>query len=182
MIIGFGYQARVGKDTAADYLAKYHAFSRRAFADSLKGACHIIFGLTDSQLHGNMKEVVDRFWGTTPRDILQRVGTECLRNGFDQEVWVKSLEHYLLRKGDKHTDWAISDLRFPNEAEAVRRMGGLVVRIDRDPSLRIPKLPPQTHASETAMDSYERWDYLIDNNGDFNNLYDQLKELVSTLP
>lgn len=181
MIVGFGYQARVGKDTAADYLARYHGFSRRGFADSLKGACHIIFGLNDAQLHGNMKEVMDEFWGTTPRDILQRVGTECLRQGFDQEVWVKSLEHYLRRKSVGPTDWAISDVRFPNEAEAIKRMGGMVVRIDRDPERRIPKLPPQTHVSETSMDTYTGWNEVLDNNGPVGDLYDQLKSMVSNL-
>lgn len=177
MIVGFGYQARVGKDTSAQFLER-HGFSIRGFADALKGACHTIFGLNDEQLHGDLKEVEDPFWGTTPRDILQRVGTEAMRRHFDEAVWVKSLERYIQRRIKSNDRWAIPDVRFPNEAAAIKRMGGFVVRVDRDRSLRTPRIATQGHASETSLEGYDRWDYVINNNGGFQYLHCQLEAML----
>jgi len=162
-VIGFGHQARVGKDTAGRYLLyKIMGTKRRAFGDSIKEACAAIFGFTDAQLHGNMKEVVDPFWGVTPRSMLQRVGTEAIRNEVGKDVWVKSWESYLNNHSHFNRLWVVPDVRFPNEADAVKRAGGIVVRIDRLAKLR-DKVPD--HESERALIHYDDWDYVVNNDG-----------------
>ena len=167
MIIGLGYKARSGKDTVADRLVKRHGFTKRAFADALKEACAVIFQLNHDQLYGDLKGVVDPFWKTTPRDILQRVGTEAMRVGFDANVWVNSWRRYL-KENTSQENWVVPDVRFPNEAEAVKNMGGVVVRVDRDGR---DAIDGQKHASETSMEGYGEWDYVIDNNSNLNDLY-----------
>src|SRR3990167_3895332 len=63
IIIGIGAQARVGKDTIADYLVKEYGFRKTSMASSLKeGIGRGVFGFNDEQLYGNLKEVVDKFW------------------------------------------------------------------------------------------------------------------------
>ena len=79
MILGLGFRARVGKGEVAKRLVEKHGFVEGAFADKLKKACAEIFGLDHSQLYGDNKDKVDPFWRDTPRNILQKVGTECLR-------------------------------------------------------------------------------------------------------
>jgi hypothetical protein len=174
MIIGLGYKARSGKDSVADYLVEHHGYCRRAFADSLKEACRAIFDLSDEQLYGSQKEEVDPFWKTTPRDILQRVGTEAMRVGYDPDIWVMSLKKHI--QSSNKANWVITDVRFPNEAEAIKEMGGIVVRVDRENRDRISS--GYKHPSEISMDKYERWDKALDNNQDLPQLYANVEILL----
>lgn len=172
MIIGLGYRARSGKDVVADYLVNKYGFKKTAFAASLKEACRTIFHLTDRQLYGDLKEVPDEFWGVTPRYILQRVGTECMRDGYDKSIWVRSLERQVTQPGN----WVITDVRFVNEAEAVKRWGGNVFRIDR-PGVGVTG-GIDKHPSEVEMDVYHEWDAIIKNDGTFEKLYKIIDEVV----
>jgi hypothetical protein len=177
-VIGFGHQARVGKDTAGRYLLHKLPNSRhRAFAHSLKEACAAIFGFNDTQLNGNRKEEVDPFWGTTPRDLLQRVATEAIRNEVGMDVWVKSWEKYLKDNSYPHSRlWVVTDVRFPNEAEAVKRAGGILVKVTRPSELR-DKVP--NHVSETALSDYKGWDYTLNNDGlTLDSFYKRLDEFI----
>lgn len=178
MIIGLGYKARSGKDTAAEYLWRHFHFTRTAFADNLKKACMVIFSLTHEQVFGDNKEVEDSRWNDTPRNILQKVGTECLRRGYHQDVWVKSLEMYLKTQSPM-TDWVITDVRFPNEAEAIRNWGGVLVRVDRP---NAPGIATAKHASETSMETWGGgWDFVLDNSNDLPQLYANIEIMMKEL-
>lgn len=144
MIIGLTGKSGSGKDAAASYLVRKHGFQRLAFADALKIAARAIFTLSDAQLWGAEKDIVDPYWGITPGQIMQRLGTECLRQGFADDVWIKAL----MRKVEPGQDYVITDVRFPNEAATVRAWGGKVYRIVRPGhvSARAP------HMSEVALD------------------------------
>lgn len=65
--------------------------------------------------------------------------------------------------------WLITDVRFPNEAQAIKDRGGIVIRVDRDVELR-------DHESETALDNYD-FKYRIDNNGTIEELVNKIKRL-----
>ncbi len=167
MIIGLTGKSGSGKDEVAKRLVQKHGFLRLAFADSLKLAARHIFSLSDAQLWGAEKDLVDPYWGMTPGQIMQRLGTECLRDGFSstpevgEQVWIKSL----FRKIEPAQDYVITDVRFPNEADEVKRWGGRVYRVIRPGhvSARAP------HVSETALDGYEV-DGEICNNGTLGDL------------
>lgn len=155
-IIGLSGRAGVGKDTAAKRLCVRHGFVSRAFAYPLKEAARNIFGFTDAQLNGNLKEVVDEFWGKTPRKVMQLLGTDCVRKIIDDDVWIKSMERAIKNPRDlegtgainQGAGIAITDVRFPNEAHAIRRWGGEVWRIER------PIAAVEAHVSETALDAF----------------------------
>jgi hypothetical protein len=172
MILGLGYKARSGKDTVANYLVKNFGFKRIAFADPLKRGCMEIFGFSEEQVFGELKETVDPYWGFSPRYALQKVGTDCLRNGFDREIWVKAAGKRILAEPD--TNWVITDCRFPNEAEAVHAWGGRLVKVDR------PGVGASTgierHSSEVAMESYDGWWQTIYNHGTLDELYEVVDE------
>lgn len=190
MIIALGYRARSGKDTVADYLVENHGFRKTAFAKKLKEAARVIFGLTDEQLNGCSRETVDLYWRTTPRTILQTLGTECLRYGYAEDVWIRALRREIL--SDPGARWVISDCRFTNEAEAVKAWGGFVVKIDRPnlpPISRLPRtwwqralgMPGSEHPSERAMRRYNGWDQVIYNTGTIDDLYKDVDEVVDCL-
>ncbi len=168
MIIGLGYRARVGKDTVGSYLVNSFGFKSIAFADPLKYACMEIFGFTKEQVYGDLKEVVDSYWGFSPRYALQKVGTDCLRTGFDRDIWVKAAGKRVLARPD--VNWVITDCRFPNEAAAVASWGGIVVRIDR-PGVGATN-GIEGHSSESAMDDYDDWDHALFNGEGLQELYD----------
>jgi hypothetical protein len=126
----------------------------------------------------------------TPRTILQLLGTEAGRKIIHPNIWVNALfadyednkSEWLLEINSK---WIITDCRFPNEAQAVKDRGGIVIRVERDDfvnnyntnerfKVRIHK---NEHPSETALDDYDGFDYVIDNNGSIEDLIEKVKQL-----
>ncbi len=187
-IIGFAYGMSTGKTTAAKYLeGKYqrpstvyqmpgqrdYYFKRDNFAKSLKeGIGKMVFGLTEEQLNDPiLKETIDPYWDMTPRKIMQLAGTEAMRNTFHQDIWVRTLEKRI-KAADVNAMFAIDDVRYVNEAEAIKSWGGIVVHINRDTKKQ------STHISETEMQSYKDFDYTIDNNSTFTYLYGHLDKIV----
>jgi len=213
MIIGVCGLIGAGKDTIADYLVNIHQFRRESFANTLKDAVSSVFGWDRELLEGRTRqsrewrEQVDPWWATrlnmpnlTPRWVLQYWGTEVVRKGFHDDTWIASLENKLRKSED---DVVISDCRFPNEIAAIKRAGGLVVRVHRGPDpdwytfAEIVNRGPERnlewswaktqlekfniHASETAWVGLE-FDAVLDNNGTMDNLYKQVTHLVQDLP
>lgn len=176
IILGTGYRARVGKDTVGDYLEQQKGWRRTCFAASLKEAAKIIFGWTDEHVYGKLKEAIDPFWGFSPREALQKLGTDACRNHIHRDIWVKSVERRI--KSDPEANWIVTDARFPNEVEAIKAWGGFVVRIDREFPDEISTVG---HESEHALDTYKHWDEIISNNGTFQELYLKIEESLEKL-
>lgn len=171
MLIGLGSKARVGKDVSADYMVHQYGYKKLAFADPLKLAVANIFGFDDSQLNGSFKEAIDPYWKISPREVLQKLGTDGCRVLFGEDIWVRAL----VRRLDPKVNTVISDIRFPNEAIAIKQNGGILVNVIRDNS------GPGTthkHISESAMDNFTDWDHVIHNNGSFADLYAQIDKLM----
>jgi hypothetical protein len=197
-----------GKDTVADYLVNFHQFRRESFANSLKDAVSVVFGWDRELLEGRTKEsrdwreTKDEWWTNrlkqdiTPRWVLQYWGTEVVRKGFHDDMWVASLEHRLL---NTKNDIVITDCRFPNEIKAIRTAGGQVVRIRRgaepgwfDDAKSMNKGPGRNmswalsshkieklgiHASETAWVG-QKFDVVLNNDGTIEELYQQIESNI----
>lgn len=175
VVIGLGFRARSGKDTVGKVLCDRHGFRPVSFAAALKRAAREIFGLTEAQTDGDLKQVVDSFWGETPRRLLQVLGTECLREGFRDDVWIKVVERTILMSD--HPRWVVTDVRFPNEASTILYgWGGCLVRVDRDSRASVEK-----HVSETAMESWTAWDAVIDNNQPLDTLPERVDAMIAGL-
>lgn len=106
-------------------------------------------------------------WGMTVRDFLQRLGTDGLRNGLHENTWVNALmADYNCVPADRApngwdcSNWIITDTRFPNEAQAIKDRGGIIIRVDRPGVTAI-----NAHPSETALDNWE-FDHKIWNGSD----------------
>jgi hypothetical protein len=172
MLIGVAGKKRAGKDTAAKFLVQDHGFKAMAFAHPLKDAAKIIFGWGDEHVYGELKEVDDPFWGFSPRWALQHMGTEAMRKNIDDQIWVKATMRKALPMIEKGENVVITDVRFPNEAQAILDAGGQLWRVER------PGLETSDHASETSLDDWDRWDQVIDNDGTISDLYSRVYEAV----
>lgn len=115
------------------------------------------------------------------REFLQKLGTESLRTGLHENVWINALmadyKHDNYAKAGALSDnqaeesgyngypnWIITDVRFPNEAESIKSRGGIIIRVDR-PGLKALN----NHPSEKSMDDY-KFDYRITNSSSLENL------------
>ena len=137
MIIGVVGKKFSGKDTFADYLCQHYSFEKKAFASSLKKVCMAAFHLTEEQLTiPELKEKIDDYWGRSPRELMQFVGTDLFRNHFDKEIWTKNM--YLELKGNRFKNIVVSDVRFENEMQFLIDYGieyGIpvfMIQIERD--------------------------------------------------
>ena len=141
MIVSISGLIGSGKDTVASHLVDEHGFKRMSWASSLKDAVSVVFGWDRTMLDGTSKnsrewrEQVDPWWAArlnkpdlTPRWVLQYWGTDVLRRHFHDDIWVSSLENQLVRTTD---NIVITDTRFQNEIEAVKRVSGITVRVTR---------------------------------------------------
>jgi len=93
---------------------------------------------------------------TNCRSICQWWGTEYRRKQ-NEDYWVEKL---LAKLDDENNLYVIDDVRFPNEANAIKMLGGALVRINRN---NIPCGADLTHLSETALDDYKHYNIIINN-------------------
>jgi hypothetical protein len=122
------------------------------------------------------------------REFLQLLGTDAIRYGLHPNAWVNALmadyiteeKVYDLGGGMKHVSppskWIVTDVRFPNEAKAIKDRGGVIVRIDR-PGIS----PVNAHESETALDNWT-FDFKIANVSDLVSLRQSVEVLLNKLP
>jgi len=170
-IIAFAGRKQSGKTSACEYVAKIFAQEARLnsaiynFADPLKKMCIDILGLTHEQCYGSdesKNEYVNCLWpdsgkSMTAREVMQYVGTNIFRK-MQHSVWADAT----IRKiQDENLPLAlIADCRFPNEVEAIKNAGGLVIKLNRN-------LYNSCHESEIALDEdqYDQsnFDFIIDN-------------------
>lgn len=151
-LVGLAGAAGAGKDTLATLMVVDN-WEHTAFADPLKDICIRHLGLSRDDVYtqdGKMRR--NKFWGMTNREILQKVGTEAMRNGFDKDVWVKIMELKLtdmLMRGGKVI---VTDCRFDNEAELIWRLGGVMVNVVRSKGAGSPLTKSESgHSSESGI-------------------------------
>lgn len=171
VLIGLIGNKRVGKTTFSDYLVDKFKFKTYAFADPIKEGAKIMFNLTNEQVHGDLKEVVDKRWGLTPRQFLQKLGTDCCRKTFGNDVWIKTMKFWYADNKDKNV--VISDIRFPNEAQAITELGGVLIKII-NPNIKTNK---DSHESEQLVDTIN-YDLIINNNLGIEEYYKKIENLL----
>lgn len=166
MIIGLTGKARSGKDTAAAQLVK-GGFEHYWFSKPMKDACKSIFGWSDAHLYGDLKEVVDKRFGCSPRQALQTLGTEWGRDCIGEDLWIDIAKI----KMQSAQDIVISDVRFDNEAMAILDMGGCIVEIVRDDIKQV-----NLHSSESGI-SPELITLTVTNNGTIEHFNNEIEYL-----
>ena len=226
MIISITGKIGSGKDTAASLIQQitpYHNWEVKKFAGKLKQIASMLTGIPTEKFEDqefkqtNLPSEWDtiKMIGTglrqdgfngpktpviehmTVRDLLQKLGTEGMREGLHQNVWVNALfADYRFQKVENGfsrvvksaegipidyeyevtiPNWIITDTRFPNELKAIKDYGGVTIKIVRDSGNTVGT----QHISETALDNVTDWDYVIDNTGTIEELKQKLYDILS---
>jgi hypothetical protein len=188
MLIGLVGLIGSGKDTVAERLVTHHNYKRDSFAKSLKDAVSSMFNWDRDLLEGNTKESrewreqPDAFWSErfgkpiTPRWVLQYFGTEVMRQGMYDAIWVDSvIGRY---KGDKTV---ISDTRFQNEIKTIKAHGGIVVLVKREEIPTREEMQKQgIHQSEWDWVGSD-FDYTINNTSSLEGLNANIDQFIRQL-
>lgn len=179
MIIGLSGYARSGKNTVADMLGD--EYRQVSFAEPMREilyklnpalpGSHTCGGNVIASAAMRLQDTVlmygwDGAKSTHPevRRLLQVLGTEVGREMFGQDFWVEQA----MKDVDYEDKVVFTDVRFPNEAWAIRDMGGEVWRINREGVVAV-----NAHASENSLDNW-KFDRIINNNGTLNDLRVQI--------
>lgn len=159
--VGLAGPAGAGKDYCHQWLRDHSTLQvlRASFADGLKFEIAETLHLTDPMV------LFRKPHSETIRRLLQWWGTE-LRRATDPDYWVKVAITNAVEHATPGTLTAFTDVRFANEAQAVRNLGGIVLMIKAPKTVRAfrlgNQLPDSTHASE-KMDFPQIVDGAIDN-------------------
>jgi dephospho-CoA kinase len=201
MILAISGRIGSGKDTVGNIIQMLAVsndptvnWEIKKYAGKLKEIACILTGCTLEQLENQefKKLQIGSDWGMTYRELLQKLGTEAMRNGLHENVWVNALyadykgkiseNHKFIDDGKtyplelEYPNWIITDMRFPNEFDAVKSRNGITIRVNR--TNRWNKPQDIEHASETALDNHE-FDYVIDNNGSMSDLITKVREILT---
>ncbi|MFD7677501.1 hypothetical protein [Streptomyces sp. NPDC060187] len=179
LIVGLSGYARSGKNTAADALIQ-RGWRQAGYADKLKEFLYQVNPLIPGYFGaGNLRlrQLVDSTgWDYAKtkypevRSLLQRTGTEAGRRVLGDDVWVEALY------ADHHdaAGLVVTDVRFPNEAEAVAKRGGVMIRVERPGVGPTKDKHGRAHISETALDDWP-FDHVLVNDGLVADLHAKLQ-------
>ncbi len=207
MIIGITGLISSGKGTVADILVNEHNFTKLSFADKLKDGVATIFGWDRAMLEGdttesrNWRETGDAFWTRetgrwiTPRLVLQEFGTDCMRNGFYDGVWVSLVKQEIIN--NPQNNYIIPDVRFSNEIQIIKSLDGEIWNVRRgelpdwwgyaiqdnnnSDSTLMKDYHPEIHQSEWRwIEKDEQFDRIIQNDDTVKTLYSKISDTLST--
>lgn len=162
MIIALGTRKQVGKDTVGKYLIENYGFRRLAFADALKWEVEDILayaGIDYDPMDETQKEVF--------RPML--IAFSELRRHINPNHWLEKVIEVI--EAFSEFDYVVTDMRYPNEADALRAKGAIIVRLNRNTGLK-------EEPTEAVGDLIEP-DYEIDNNGTLDELYMKVEQIIT---
>lgn len=169
IIIGVSGKMGTGKNYIAEHIItpfirehlKQQNIIELAFADQIKVNAMVKHGLTIDALSHKTSYV---------RGILQKEGTEEGRDKMGENIWVDYLSKWIdLHQSRGVKAFIITDVRFKNEVEFIKKRGGKVIRVEA-PQRNTERLKAEkntsnirTHRSETELDDYKTFDLVVDN-------------------
>jgi hypothetical protein len=107
----------------------------------------------------------------TVRELLIAIG-DGMRERVHPDIWVNALfSQYTSEK----LKWIIPDVRYPNEVNRIQKLAGTMIRVNR------PGIEMIDHISETGLDNYDRFDFVIENDSDLSSLFDKTKTLLNDI-
>lgn len=175
-LIGLAAKAQSGKTTVANMLISQYGYSHVSFAEPIRQFIADLTGITRDDLEkAEIKEAVIPWIGRSPRYMMQTLGTEWGRDTILADFWIKRAMRQVNDLSWARMPSVISDVRFDNEAKAIREAGGFVIHLVRPDALVVA-----SHASEAGV-SRESTDYTIVNDGTLEDLGHKVQAVMSQL-
>lgn len=176
MLIGLSGKAGSGKDAAFRIIQALtdYAFDNKKNSYKLKQIAGTLLGdhnfaekweLSDREFRDFFLED----WGMTRREFLMKLGTEAIRDGLNKNSWILAL---YADYRPLISNWIVTDVRFKNEAEALKERGGILIRIER------PGTKGQDHPSDKDLDDYQGFDKVIVNDGTLLQFQEKIHQYV----
>lgn len=170
-----------GKDTAAQAVS----WDKSAFADNVKGAADLIFGVPLSEVHGSAKDeplhdtlpnagyMLPEFLKNSQRAVVRDVAESLKAHYTNRYLWAASWLNTAYRThllaGEP---LVLTDMRFPEEEEIVRTLSPLVIHIDRDIGRR------DGHVSDVPIKP-KPGDYIVNNDGTVEELHAKVLDILN---
>ena len=160
-IIGISGKIGSGKSYTSRYIQNRLGYERKSFGYNVKKIVSFLTGVS-------MKTILSRKakanflpeWNMTLGEMFQKVGTDCMRDNLHKDSWVISM----FAKYTPDQNWVIDDVRFQNEADYIKKLGGIIIRLEGDPNdIRKDDTRDPNHESETSLDNYDKFDIIWDN-------------------
>lgn len=211
-LIGVGGLKEHGKDAFADFLVEDEGYFKTFFSEDLTAAVSKIgprgpwvrldFDIAPDILAGDfiryveLIEIVGYTAAKEHRDVreyLQGLGTEVGRNMIHEDVWVDMVTKKIHAARAAGTPVVLTGVRYPNEIELVRSLGGITVWVERttwpvkvshplteaiDAALEPQQDTTATHSSETSL-SAEDFDVFIENDSTLDALRRKASQLAA---
>lgn len=171
-LIGIAGPARSGKDIFASFLvAQHEGCYTYSFANPMRRMLKAGLGINlDEEYWQAYKEEVIPAIGKSPRQLLQTLGTEWGRNMVYQDLWLLIAKQEFLNRGP---GMIVTDVRFPNEAQWIRNVGGQVIHIVRPDATKV-----NPHVSEEGVIN-EAADVFVYNNMGLEELQNSAMKLYT---
>ncbi len=181
-IFGIAGKAGSGKDTVYNQMEELltergYKVTKLSFASKLKDVCCLLFGWDRERLEhdfeykegntlddGRPDPACQMLGGMTRREVMQKVGTEAMRNGLHMDVWIIALTLAIMRgEYDEYDIGVLTDCRFLNEIHFVTGRDGKLIKVERSGAGTLTN--KTNHASETEWQlADDVWDATIQNN------------------
>lgn len=165
-IIIFSGKQYSGKDTAAKIMLETMPDYRRcAMGDIIKITYGKQKNLTYDEIEKNKplyrQDLIDLGnWGRSQ----------------DPDYWLKKI---IAQKGNI----IVTDVRVPHEYEVFKNAGAITIRVEasRDTRSKRGELIGENDITETGLDNIKNWDFIIDNNSDYESLKEQVLKIIDKI-
>lgn len=174
LIVGLSGLSGCGKSISCKALQKEFDCDYFHMVGTLKELCKHLFDLTEDQVSGPGKDIIDERYGVTPREIILKLNDPC--RDIDPDVWILACLKRIAMKENKARIAIVDGCRYINEFPKLQDWGGKVIRI----KMTGQKMP-NNHPSETAqVDTPDSmFDAVIEaDKGDIKELSEQVVQQV----
>ena len=161
-------KARSGKGTVAKIIEDYYKEKKCitiSFAYYLKDYVKRITGWDGSE-------------NTKPRELLQQLGIELIKNKIDNKLLINRILQDIEVFSYFYDIIIISDARLVDEVESIKIVysDSISIRVNRNEDNNLT-LSEKNHITETGLNDYNNFDYIIDNTN-YNKLMNDVENIL----